>query len=184
MTHQPIPPAPAPSTPSAIPTAETGGTLDHLHPDQLRIGDAGVFAGSWAWIGPDPETMRIPVGYAGRLEDWWNGWAVWSATRDVIDAMVAEQHRLRRLVRQELAVDGHTGTDLQTHLDGLLPPMYLDGADLVVDEYANYEDDPLVRISPGHDGRYIPMGWHWTWIAVEPARCDRIVGHLPPPPTR
>lgn len=104
--------------------------------------------------------MRIPVGYAGRLEDWWNGWAVWSATRDVIDAMVAEQHRLRRLAPPGTRGHGHTGTDLRTRLDGLLAPMYLDDAD--VDEYANYDDDLLVRISPGHDGRYIPMGWHWT----------------------
>jgi hypothetical protein len=109
----PTPPTPTPSTlPSTAPTAEVGA-LDHLHPDQLRIGDVGVFAGSWAWTGPDPETMRIPVSYTGRLEDWWNGWAVWSTTRDVIDAMVAEQHRLRRLARQQLVADGHTGADLK-----------------------------------------------------------------------
>jgi hypothetical protein len=23
--------------------------LDHLHPDRIRIGSVGVFAGDWAW---------------------------------------------------------------------------------------------------------------------------------------
>jgi hypothetical protein len=132
--------------------------------------------------GDDPE--GFPVGYCGRLEDWWNGWAVWSTTRDVVEAMVTEQHRLRRIATGQLAAEGYAADELTTRVDAALPPMYFDGTDLVVDEYANVDDDPLVRISPGHDGRYIPMGWHWTWVAVDPARCDRIAGHLRPPPTR
>jgi hypothetical protein len=168
----------APST-----AAGTGDSFVHPRPDRLRIGDFGVFAHhGLTGTGHDPE--GFPVGYRGRLVDWWNGWAVWSTTRDVVEAMVTEQHRLRHICAGQLAADGYTGADLATRLDSALPPMYFDGTDLVVDEHANFDDDPLTRISPDHQGRYIPMGWHWTWVAVDPARCDRIAGHLPPPPTR
>ncbi len=43
--------------------------LDHLHPDRVRIGSVGVFAGDWAWT-PDAEgAMRIPTGFVGTLID-------------------------------------------------------------------------------------------------------------------
>jgi hypothetical protein len=43
--------------------------LDHLHPDRIRIGSVGVFAGDWAWT-PDAEgAMRIPIGFVGTLID-------------------------------------------------------------------------------------------------------------------
>lgn len=171
MEHDTTPPTPA----------GTSDRLVHPRPDRLRIGDPGVFAHhGLTGTGGDPE--GFPVGYCGRLEDWWHGWAVWSTTRDVIEAMVTEQHRLRHIATGRLSADGYTGAELATRLDAALPPMYFDGTDLIVDESPNFHE-PVTRTSPGHDGRYIPMGWHWTWVAVDPARCDRIAGHLPPTPT-
>lgn len=60
-------------------TPATHGSVSHPRPDQLHIGDPGVFAHhGLTGTGSDPE--GFPVGYCGRLEDWWNGWAVWSTT--------------------------------------------------------------------------------------------------------
>jgi hypothetical protein len=53
---------------AASPTGD-GRDLDHLHPDQVRIGSVGVFSGDWAWTPADDGTMRIPVGFVGTLID-------------------------------------------------------------------------------------------------------------------
>jgi hypothetical protein len=148
----------------------------------MRVGDPGVFA-HHGLTGTGRDPAGFTVGYRGRLQDWCNGWAVWSSTRDLVEAMVTEQRRLRHIATGQLAADGYTGAELATRLDAAPPPMYFDGSDLIVDEYANFDDHPVVRISPDRQGRYIPMGWHWTWVTVDPARCDRVAGHLRPAPT-
>lgn len=43
--------------------------LDHLHPDRIRIGSVGVFAGDWAWTTRTDGATRIPVGFVGTLID-------------------------------------------------------------------------------------------------------------------
>src|SRR6266542_4210709 len=83
---------PADTTESVEATAE----LAHLHPDNLRLGGTGVFAGDWAWTdGPDGSS-RIAVGFVGVLIDTWNGWAVFRCSREVAEAIGADQPGLRR----------------------------------------------------------------------------------------
>jgi hypothetical protein len=53
---------------TADPTGD-GRDLDHLHPDRVRIGSVGVFAGDWAWACAPDGAMRIPVGFVGTLID-------------------------------------------------------------------------------------------------------------------
>lgn len=150
--------------------------LAHLLPDNLRIGSVGVFAGDWAWTGEPP---RIPVGFVGTLIDFWNGWAVWRCTREVAEAVVADQQRLRDDERRRLIEQGLTGDALDQAVDENVPPLWFDGDDLVLDETALYGEQAVDRQSPGPDGRFCPMGFNWTWQSVAPADCVRIVGTLP-----
>jgi hypothetical protein len=158
------------------PVQQPSPDLSYLHPDNLRIGSIGVFAGDWAWTGTPP---RIPVGFVGVLIDYWNGWAVWRCTREVAEAVAADQDRERELERQRLAESGLTGDDLDRRVDEYLPPVYFDGDDLILDETAKYGEPGVDRQSPAPDGRYCPMGFNWTWQAVDPSWCDRIAGTLP-----
>ncbi len=150
--------------------------LSHLHPDQLRLGSVGVFAGNWAWTGNPP---RIPVGFVGTLIDYWNGFAVFRCTRAVAEAIVADQNRLRDLERTRLTGLGVTGDILRRRVDESAPPMWFDGDDLICDETAIHGEPAVDRHSPGDDGRYCVQGFHWCWTAVDPADCDRIAGVLP-----
>ncbi len=150
--------------------------LSHLHPDRLRLGSIGVFAGDWAWTGNPP---RIPVGFVGTLIDHWNGWAVFRCTREVAEAIVADQNRMREAERARLAAAGITGRELQQRVDEAVAPMCFDGDDLVCDETAIHGDGAADRHSPGEDGRYCVQGFNWCWIAVDPAVCDQIAGVLP-----
>jgi hypothetical protein len=153
--------------------------LSHLRPDRLRLGSVGVFAGDWAWTGDPP---RIPVGFVGTLIDRWNGWAVFTCTREVAEAIVADQDRMRGLERARLVRAGVTGEQRRRQLDEAVSPMWFDGDVLVCDDTVAYDDPSAVdRQSPGADGRYCVQGFHWCWIAVDPADCDRIAGVLPAP---
>ena len=80
----------------------TGREVSHLHPDRVRPGGVGVFSGDWARTsGPDGGD-RIEVGFVGTLIDRWNGWAVFSCTRPVAEAIVADQQRHRDEYRHRL----------------------------------------------------------------------------------
>ncbi|MCO1593766.1 hypothetical protein M8C17_01140 [Micromonospora sp. RHAY321] len=80
--------------------------VSHLHPDRVRLGGQGVFARDWAWT-PNPDgDLRIPVGFAGTLVDRWNGWAVFTCTREVAEAIVADQQEACGRYRRQLAADG------------------------------------------------------------------------------
>jgi hypothetical protein len=166
---------------AADPTG-TGRELSHLLPDRLRIGAVGVFAGDWAWtIGPDGAD-RIGVGYAGTLVDTWNGWAVFSCTREVADAIVADQQQLRREHREALLAQGVPEADVDRHVDGDLTRLFFDGDVIVADQRAQYDDPEAIDyLRPDADGRYVVMGWNWCWQAVDPYDCDRIIGDLPDP---
>ena len=166
--------------------SETGDrdTLEHLHPDRLRVGGVGVFAGDWAWIRDAHGRDRVRVGFVRVLVDVWNGWAVFSCSRAVAEAIVADQESMREVERARLITAGRSGAELDTAVDELVTPMRFDGDDIIVDQRATYPEDgdaAIERIHPDEQGQYVVMGWSWCWIAVEPGDCDRIVGDLPAP---
>ncbi|MEV0005657.1 DUF4314 domain-containing protein [Micromonospora sp. NPDC050980] len=160
----------------------TGVDLSHLHPDRVRIGGVGVFSGEWArTTGPDGDD-RIEVGFVGTLIDHWNGWAVFSCTRAVAEAIVADQQRHRDQYRHRLREQGVPADDLDRRVDAELADLSFDGDVIVADQRALSDDpDAIDRISPDGDGRYVVMGRSWCWEAVDPYACDRIVGDLPDP---
>jgi hypothetical protein len=158
------------------------GSLEHLHPDRIHIGGIGVFSGDWAWTTNTDGASRIPVGFVGTLIDRWNGWAVFSCTRQVAEAIVADQQRQRELLRREMIDQGMDDDGLDTTVDESLANLYWDGDTIVADQRAMYDDpQALERITPDSDGRYVVMGRNWCWEAVHPKHCDRIVGDLPTP---
>jgi len=163
--------------------AHPGGLdLPYLHPDALRIGGVGVFAGDWARTEPaHGQPARIPVGFVGVLVDRRNGFAVFAVTRAVAQAIVADQQRLRDSAAAGLSDAGLDGEAVQATLDELYAPMRFDGDAIVVDQRRTYVDHPagLLRVTPDADGRYT-IGWGWAWLAVDPADCDRIAGQIPP----
>ncbi|MFV2112913.1 DUF4314 domain-containing protein [Micromonospora sp. LOL_025] len=158
----------------------TGRDVSHLRPDRVRIGGVGVFSGEWArTTGPDGDD-RIEVGFVGTLIDHWNGWAVFSCTRPVSEAIVADQQRHRDRYRHRLREQGVPADDLDRRVDSELADLSFDGDVIVADQRA-LSDDPeaIERIPPDGDGRYVVMGRSWCWEAVDPYACDRIVGDMP-----
>ncbi|GGL92978.1 hypothetical protein [Micromonospora yangpuensis] len=157
--------------------------LSHLHPDRVRPGGSGVFAGDWAWTpGPDGR-MRIPTGYVGVLVDDWNGWAVFTCTPEVARAIVDDHDRARDDHHRQLTAEGVGAAQRERRVDEALARLWFDGDVLVADHRAVSDDpDAIARHRPDPAGRYTPMGRSWTWIAVDPDDCDRIVGDIPHPP--
>jgi hypothetical protein len=162
-----------------IPQAD-GRDLAELRPDQARVGRAGVFSGDWMWTYPDigPDCLRM--GFVGTLIDRWNGWAVFSCTRPVAEAIVAEQQQLRVQEQEVLEAGGMTAQQARAQIDDTLADLYFDG-DIIVNDQRAMSDDPqaIERTGPDADGRYVVMGWNWCWEAVDPYDCDHLVGELP-----
>lgn len=162
---------------------QAGPDLTHLHPDRLSVGGVGVFAGDWAGTDPgDGRGCRYRTGFVGTLVDRWNGWAVFAATREVAEAIVADQQQHRLDYRESLRGKGMSEPDLDRAVDEAYAGLSFDGDTIVADQRGVYDDpDAIERITPGPDRRYIVMGWNWCWQAVDPATCDRIVGQIPAP---
>jgi hypothetical protein len=160
----------------------TGRDVSHLHPDKVRIGSVGVFSGDWGWSVDADGTDRIRVGFVGVLIDTWNGWAVFSCTRTVAEAIVADQQQHRTQLRESYRARGLTGEDLDRRVDAEITDLHFDGQDIIADQRVMYEDpEAIERIEPDGEGRYVVMGWNWCWEATDPYACDRIVGELPEP---
>jgi hypothetical protein len=160
----------------------TGADVSHLHPDRVRIGTVGVFAGDWAWTVDADGADRIAVGFVGTLIDRWNGWAVFACTRQVAEAIVADQQQHRRELRESLQREGMPEPERDGRVNAELTDLRFDGDVIVADQRAQYDDpEAIERISADRDGRYVVMGWNWCWEAVDPYACDRIVGDLPDP---
>ncbi|MCW3818591.1 DUF4314 domain-containing protein [Micromonospora sp. DR5-3] len=158
--------------------------LRHVYPERVRLGGPGVFAGDWAWAPNGAGEMRIPVGFVGTLVDTWNGWAVFICTREVAEAIVADQQTARDRYRLQLAAEGVTGERLDRIVDESMGRLWFDGDVIVADETRVHDDpDAIERITPDADGRYVVMGRAWTWLPVHPYDCDRIAGHIPDPPS-
>jgi hypothetical protein len=160
-----------------------GRDVSHLHPDTVRVGSLGVFSGDWAWTIDADGSDRLPVGFVGTLIDW-NGWAVFSCTRPVAEAIVAHQQQHRQELRESYRSQGVPAHELDRRVDAELADLRFDGDDIVADQRAMYDDlEAIERISPNADGWYLVMGWTWTWEAVDPYCCERIVGICPNPAT-
>ncbi|MGC5322384.1 DUF4314 domain-containing protein [Micromonospora arida] len=160
----------------------TSRDVSHLHPDRVRIGDVGVFSGDWARTVDLDGNDRIEVGFVGTLIAHWNGWAVFSCTRQVAEAIVADQQRHRDQYRDSLRDEGVPEDELDCRVDAALVDLSFDGDVIVADQRALSDDpDAIERIAPDGDGRYVVMGRSWCWEAVDPYACERIVGDLPDP---
>ncbi|MFG2043952.1 DUF4314 domain-containing protein [Dactylosporangium sp. NPDC048998] len=155
--------------------------LAHLHPDRVTLGSVGVFSGDWNDAGAGA-AFPLTAGYVGTLIDRWNGWAVFTCTRAVAEAIVADQQQARETYRGGLAQAGVPETDLDRQTDETYPRMWWDGDVIVVDSTTMYADPEAVeRIEPRQDGGYVVMGGSWCWQAVDPYDCARIAGDLPEP---
>lgn len=160
----------------------TGTDVSHLHPDRVRVGDVGVFSGDWARAADLDGSDRIEVGFVGILIEHWNGWAVFSCTRQVAEAIVADQQRHRDQYRDSLQETGVPADELDRRVDAALANLSFDGYVIIADQRAMSDDpDAIERITPDGDGRYVVMGRNWRWEPVDPYACDRIVGDLPAP---
>ncbi|WP_326550137.1 hypothetical protein [Micromonospora sp. NBC_01813] len=160
----------------------TGRDLSSLHPDRLRVGGVGVFAGDWAAVPAPSGQTRLPVGFVGVLTGSWNGFAVFTCTRQVAEAIVADQQLQRERHRTWLIDRGRGPDDADREVDESMATMRFDGDTIVVDETAVSGDpDAVTRIEPDPDGQYSVMGGSWTWQAVDPHDCENIIGVLPAP---
>ena len=157
-----------------------GRHLAELHPDQARIGRIGVFSGEWMWTHPNNGPDYLRIGFVGTLIDRWNGWAVFTCTRPVAEAIVADQQQQRARQQQVLKACGATPEQARRQVDTSMADLYFDGGVIVADQRIMADDpEAIERTGPDADGRYVVMGRNWCWEAVEPYRCDHIVGDLP-----
>jgi hypothetical protein len=158
----------------ASPTGD-GRDLSHLHPDRARVGRYAVFSGEWHLTddeGPD----RYRVGYVGVLERDWNGWAVFACDRTVLEQVVAERAAAREADRDSVL----SPAEQDRELDQRWGRTTFDGDVLVVDQRIMQGDPGAIeRITARVDGRWSVRSMNLCWDAVDPARCDRIIGDLP-----
>ena len=102
----------------------------------LRVLLVGVFAGGWSWQRGPFGRRRIPVGFVGTLREMGlDGRAVFACTRQVADAIVADQRRLRVFWRDELVNLGVRPQACVWAVERLLPTIGFDGDQLVVSRW-------------------------------------------------
>jgi hypothetical protein len=151
-----------------------------LQPENIRVGQVGVFSGDWSWsVSNDgPDFPRL--GYVGTLTGTWNGAAVFTCTRQVAEAIVAHQRTRRANEQATLQADGVPEAAARQQVDDALPKLSFDGDTIVVDQRAmSGEADAIERVTPDANGRY-KVGWGWGWHLVDPRSCHHIIGELPP----
>ena len=154
----------------------------HLAQDRARIGGIAVFAGDWAWYRNQGGDDRIRVGFVGLLIDTWNGWAVFTCTRAVAEAIAADQGRTRADLHASEVARGLSDTDAAASVDTSMAQMWFDGDSLIVDQRTVDQDpDSIDRVTARDDGTWVVMGWNWCWTVVEPGYCDTVIGDLPAP---
>src|SRR2546421_1146012 len=125
----------SPDQDDAHPDGPTGRPeWEHLRPERIRIGSIGVFAGDWAWTPAADGAMRIPVAFVGTLVDRWNGWAVFACTREVAEAIVADQQQQRDQFRRDLADQGVPEEDLDRRGDEAMATLSFHRGTIVADQ--------------------------------------------------
>ena len=157
----------------------TGTDLTRLHPDRVDVGAVGVFSGEWA-ITPHDDGDRYTTGFVGTLLRRWNGWAVFTCTREVAEAIIADQEERRQRLRDELRDRGVADADIEHRVDAELARLFFDGNVFVADLRLLQDDpDAIERTISDSDGRYVVMGGIWCWEPVDPYQCDHVVGDIP-----
>jgi hypothetical protein len=158
----------------ASPTGD-GRDLSHLHPDTLRVGRYAVFSGEW-YLTDDEGPDRYRAGFVGVLERYWNGWAVFACDRPVLEQIVADRAADREADRDSRL----SPVDQERELDLRWGRTSFDGEVLVVDQRIMQGDpEAIERGTARADGRWSVRPMNLCWDAVDPARCDRIIGDLP-----
>ncbi|MBU8857760.1 MULTISPECIES: hypothetical protein [unclassified Micromonospora] len=126
-------------------------TPDYLPPR----GSTAVFSGPWLRYQPAPGVDRYVLGYVAVVLGWWNG-AV------------------------ELSVDGAALHAIAASFDGMAEYVGGDWRSVDLDDGVLTVSRPLSLGGGVHrveavDGRY-RIGWGLPWLAVDPRRCDIVVG--------
>jgi len=137
-------------------------------------GNRVAFTGDWLAGGCICHIYR--EGYAGILTRRWNGWAEFSVTRRVAEAIVRRhQSDFTNLMRQH-----NTGEPADAWLTALRSTASVTWlADMiVVDSRVLHDDDTIVHIAaPSPQGRYL-IGWGWMWDDVDTADIHTVhTGH-------
>jgi hypothetical protein len=156
-------PAPSPralldNRPGIYPPAATGPISGH--------GNTPVaFTGDWLADGCRCHTYR--EGYAGILTRRWNGWAVFTVTRPVAQAIVAHhQSTSTALMHTHMTGGADVADAWLATLAGMPSVCWLDDL-IVVDSRVLHADETMVEISaPSAGGRY-SIGWGWRWDDVD-----------------
>jgi hypothetical protein len=146
-------------------------------PEAISVGEAGVFACESLWSFSD----QFPhIGYLGTLSGFWNAAAVFTCTRPVAEAIVADEQAKRAAVQAALQAAGAPDAAAGRQVNDAMPNLSFDADTIVIDERALTGDpDSVVRIAPDANSRY-EVGWSWGWHLVRPSSCHRVVGDLPP----
>jgi hypothetical protein len=78
-----------------LPAAGGGRDLAVRQPENIRVGQIGVFSCDWLWSVSDDGPDFPRFGYVGTLIGTWNGAAIFTCNRQVNAAIVADQHERR-----------------------------------------------------------------------------------------
>ena len=132
----------------------TDNDLYALHP-----GASAVFSGDWLGYLPDRlnrADVRYHEGYHGVLHGRWNGGAEFTVDAATAHAIVATFGQTAEYVSSNWRTVAFDGDVLIVRT-----PWSLGGG---------------ITSLPPAAGRY-RIGWGLPWCPVDPARCDRVVGH-------
>lgn len=92
---------------------------------------------------------------------------MFSCTREVAEAIVADQQEHRRELRESLQGQGVPEPELDQPVNADLTALRFDGDVIIADQRAQYDDpEAIERITPDRDGRYVVMGWILCWEAM------------------
>lgn len=113
----------------------------------------------------DPNASGYSTGYAAVLfrDGWWSGGCSPIMEREVVERLVTDQNAYADAFLAENP--GHDDAVGRLEWDG----------DVLVCKYG--EPDEWVRSEPTPDG--YDVGFGWTWVPVDYAECDVIVGDAP-----
>ncbi|MEH1166421.1 hypothetical protein V6V47_13635 [Micromonospora sp. CPCC 205539] len=148
--------------------------------------DTRIFSGDWLETTDPSCPHRYREGYAGTPAGTWNGWQVFTATPQVMDAIIDSHHTAAlHMITAEVAGGAHLDEAWLHALQHLASISRL--GDLVVVDTRVLQSDPtqVEILAPDTDGRY-RVGFGWMWNTVDPADVHTVHGTIaadgPPPP--